>query len=60
MGRSLVTAAIEVFKFFLGDSVSETQLIKEDVCQWLQKKHINNDPAQPELPVVKNALAVPR
>ena len=28
---------------FPGGRVSETQLIKEDVRQWLQKKHINND-----------------
>lgn len=30
-------------QIFTGDSVSETQLIQEDVCQWLQKTHINND-----------------
>ena len=29
-------------QFFRGESISETQLIKEDVRQWLHKTHINN------------------
>ena len=61
MGRSLVTAAeLEVFKIVPGESVSQTQLLKEDVCQWLQQTHITIISAQPEPPVVKYVLAVPR